>query len=211
MCNNNSKVQTETGTKRRRFPQSWREAAVFGALWGAGEVTLGTFLTATRIPMTGIIMSCFGVIILTAGQMLIGRRWFALRTALVCAGLRSLSPGSVIFGPMFAIVMQGLIVSLTFYFLRRPLLAGIISGFIVVWSSMLQGVAVKLIVYGASLWEICLNLLDRAENLFHLQSGQGWMVIILFFLVFGLVGSIAGAFGWKLGNVALLKEKQLYG
>ncbi|MCJ7579043.1 MAG: hypothetical protein MUP98_00740, partial [Candidatus Aminicenantes bacterium] len=61
-----------------RFPQAWREAAVFGALWGAGETTLGAFLHATRIPLTGIIMASFGVIILTSGQMLIGRKWFPL-------------------------------------------------------------------------------------------------------------------------------------
>ena len=190
-----------------RFPQAWREAAVFGALWGAGETTLGAFLHATRIPLTGIIMASFGVIILTSGQMLIGRKWFPLMTALVCAGLRSLSPGGIIFGPMFAIILQGLIVSVAFIIIRKPLPVGIVSGFLVVVTSLLQGVFTKLIFYGASLWEIYLTLLTKSENLFHLRPGQGWTAVMMFFIVLGALGSVAGVFGWRLGKGALERER----
>ncbi len=153
-------------------------------------------------------MASFGVIILTSSQMLIGRNWFPLRTALVCAGLRSLSPGGIIFGPMFAIVLQGLIVSLAFIIIRKPLPVGIVSGFLVVVTSLLQGVFTKLIFYGASLWEIYLTLLTKSENLFHLQPGQGWTAVVMFFIVLGAGGSVAGAFGWRLGKSALARERE---
>ncbi|HHE47324.1 MAG TPA: hypothetical protein ENL08_06460 [Bacteroidetes bacterium] len=202
---------TQTEPYRKVFPQAWREAAVFGALWGAGEITLGAFLTATRIPLTGVIMACFGVIILTSGQMLIGRRGFALRTALVCAGLRSLSPGGLIFGPMFAILLQGAIVAAAFYILRKPSIAGIVSGFLVTIASILQGLIVKLFVYGLDLWLIYTSLLAKAEDLLHLHAGQGWLAVGLFFLIVGLIGSTAGGFGWRLGVAALSREEQLRG
>lgn len=179
---------------------------MFGALWGSGEITLGAFLTATRIPMAGVIMACFGVIILISGQMLIKRRGFALRTALVCAGLRSLSPGGVIFGPMFAILLQGTIVSLAFIVLRHPLAAGFVSGFLASLTSVLQALAIKLIVYGADLWQIYLNLVAKAEGLLGFSTGEAWIVIGIFFLIVGTVGSVAGVIGWRLGSAALARE-----
>jgi len=202
---------TKDKTHHRQFPQAWREAAVFGALWGAGEITLGAFLTAMRIPMTGVIMACFGVIILTSGQMLIRRQGFALRTALVCAGLRSLSPGGLIFGPMFAILLQGVIVSAAFYIFRKPSIAGIISGFMVTIASVTQGLIVKLFIYGVDLWQIYINLLAKAEGLLHLHTGQGWLVVGLFFLLVGVVGVAAGGFGWRLGSAAMSREEELRG
>lgn len=161
--------------------------------------------------MTGVFMACFGIIILTSGQMLIRRRWFPLRTALVCAGLRSLSPGGVIFGPMFAIILQGLIVSLVFYILQKPLIAGVASGFIATIASILQGIVVKLFVYGATLWEIYLSLLSKAENTLHLQAGQGWIIVGLFFVLAGSLGAGAGVFGWRLGSAAIRKKEILRG
>ena len=184
---------------------------MFGALWGAGEITLGAFLTALRIPMTGVVMACFGVVILTAGQMLVRRQGFALRTALVCAGLRSLSPGGLIFGPMFAILLQGTIVTAAFYIFRKPLIAGIISGFLVTVASVMQGLVVKLFIYGVDLWQIYINLLAKAEGLLHLHTGQGWLVVGLFFILVGLVGVAAGGFGWRLGASALSREEETRG
>ena len=197
---------TENKHRPKQFPRAWREAAVFGALWGAGEITLGAFLTSTRIPMGGVIMACFGVIILTAGQMLIKRRGFALRAALICAGLRSLSPGGVMFGPMFAIVLQGVIVNLAFIIFRYPLIAGIASGFMVTITSVLQALAVKLIIFGSDLWQIYTGLLAKAEGLLGFSTGQGWIMVGIFFLLIGMVGSAAGAFGWRLGVTALARE-----
>ncbi len=193
---------------RRSIPVAWREAAVFGALWGAGEVTLGAFLSSTRIPLTGVIMASFGIIILTSGQMLIRRNWFPLRTALVCAGLRSLSPGGIIFGPMFAIILQGLIVSLVFIVFRNALVSGVVSGFAATLMSLLQGLTVKLFVYGATLWEIYLNLIAKGEALFHLRAGQGWVVVGLLIVTICSLGVVAGYAGWRIGNAALKRERQ---
>lgn len=200
----------KNSTKYNSIPTAWREGAVFGALWGAGEITLGSFLTSLRIPMTGVIMACFGVIILTSGQMLINRKWFPLRTALVCAGLRSLSPGGLIFGPMFAILLQGTLVSLAFIIFRHPAIAGAVSGFAVTIASLLQGLVVKLIVYGLQLWELYLSLLDKAERLLNLKAGNGWITIGIFLLIIALCGSIAGLAGWRLGKAALKRDKSIH-
>lgn len=184
------------------LPQPWREAAVFGALWGAAELTVGTFLHATRIPLTGVFLSAMAVALLTASMTLVRRRWFPLRTALICAALRALSPEGLMPGPMAAIVFQGLLVSLAFIVLRKPLPAGIAAGFIAAVSTQVQGFVVKLVAYGVDFWELLESFLAKAEELLGLQQGIGWGAIALFLAILGTLGALGGAFGWYVGRTA---------
>jgi len=189
--------------------QAWREAAVFGALWGAAEMTLGSFLSATRIPLVGIFMACLGVALMTSGYILVERRWFPLKAALVCAALRALAPQGLIINPMIAIVLQGAVISVVFLLIRNRLWSGVIAGFLVVLSSLSQAVIVKLFVYGATLWELYSAFLTRIENIFGLHTGQGWLIVGIFIALIGLLGALAGILGWRLGRTALKQKGKL--
>jgi len=185
------------------LPVAWREAAAFGALWGAIEITVGSFLHATRIPLSGVFLAAVGVALLTAGQILIKRNWFPLRTALVCAAIRTLSPEGLMPGPMAAIILQGLLVSVSFRIFRTASIAGPVAGFIASIFTQLQGFVVKLIAYGGNLWELYVRLLERSEKLFHLQPGQGWYVVVFYLILISVVGILGGIFGYNLGRTAL--------
>ena len=189
---------------------AWREAAVFGALWGAGEITIGSFLHATRVPLSGVILSAAGVALLTAAMMLTRRPWFPLRTAFVCAALRSLSPEGLVPGPMFAILLQGLLVSLAFVVFRKPLIAGLISGSLAAIASQLQSIVVKLIYYGGELWELFTSFVQKAEGFLHLPPGYGWFAVSAYLLLTALVGGAGGVLGWRIGHMAKeIKDRRI--
>lgn len=181
---------------------------MFGALWGAVEMTLGAFLSATRVPLAGVLMALFGVCLMTASQALVGRSWFVLRAALICAGLRSVTPGGFIINPLIAIALQGLIMSLAFRILRRPLLAGVVAGGLVAVASVSQGIIVKLIVYGATLLELYQEFVFRLEHWLGFQTGSHWWLIMTALAVVASLGALAGVVGWYLGRAAA-KERGL--
>lgn len=195
---------SETAENRGSWslPLSWREAAVFGALWGALEITLGSFLHATRIPLAGVIMSAMAVAVLVAASMLIRRPWFALRAALICAAVRALSPEGVMPGPMTAIVWQGLLVSTLFLLVRHPLITGLLAGPIATLSTQVQALVTRLVFFGIDLWDLFLSLLRKSEELLGLQTGQGWIAVTLYLILIALLGVAGGIFGWLLGRRA---------
>lgn len=85
----------------------WTRAAALGSLWAALEIVLGSFLHNLRVPMRGQIMTALAVMLVSAAYRRIGRPGLLWRTGLICAGLKSLSPSSVLMGPMLAITMEG--------------------------------------------------------------------------------------------------------
>ncbi|MBD3166005.1 DUF2478 domain-containing protein [bacterium] len=165
------------------------------------EITVGSFLHATRLPMAGAIMAASAVALLTASQMLVQRHGFALRAALVCALLRALSPEGLMPGPMTAIVMQGTLVSLAFLLSgSRAAVAGPVAGALAVLATQVQGLIVKTIAFGAELPELLLRLLERAERFLGLHPGQGWWAVGAYLALLATLGAAAGALGMIWGR-----------
>ncbi len=194
-------AQTSTPTNKP-LPAAWREAALFGALWGAMEVTVGSFLHATRIPLAGMLMATAAVSFLVASHILIRRPFFPLRTALICMSLRALSPEGLMPGPMFAILFQGALVSLLLPLFRFRLSGALVIGAFAALETQLQGFVVKLIAFGGDLWELYTRLLRRSEALFQLSPGDAWWLVALYLVLVMLVGAAGGWLGSHLGRRA---------
>ena len=47
--------------------------AVFGALWGSVEMTLGAWLHATGMPFSGLLLSAIGITIALTGYVFVPR------------------------------------------------------------------------------------------------------------------------------------------
>lgn len=105
-------------------------------------------------------------------------------------------------GPMVAIVWQGALVSTLLLLVRHPLAAGLIAGPVATLSTQVQAIVTRLIFFGIDLWELFLRLLERAESLLGLQSGQGWIAVTLYLAIIALVGVVGGFIGWRLGRRA---------
>ena len=88
-------------------PTVWRRAAIYGSLWAASEIVVGSFLHNLRIPFAGSLLAAFGVLVMTAGHRAHPERGLIWRSAVVCALMKSISPSAVILGPMVGIAMEG--------------------------------------------------------------------------------------------------------
>ena len=99
--------------------------------------------------------------------------------------------------------MQGFLVSLLFLILRKPLFAGIVSGFAVALLSQVQTILTKVIIYGGNFLELLIQVIKKAETLLHLSSGSGWYALGVYFLIIGTIGGLGGGLGWHLGRLAL--------
>ena len=87
----------------------WQRAAIYGSLWAAVEIVVGSFLHNLRIPFAGSVLSAFGVVVMVAGHRVSPERGLIWRAALICALMKSLSPSAVILGPMIGIAMEGVL------------------------------------------------------------------------------------------------------
>jgi len=87
----------------------WQRAAVYGSLWAAVEIVVGSFLHNLRVPLAGSVLAATGVMVMTAGHRAFPERGLIWRAALVCALMKSVSPSAVILGPMIGILMEGVL------------------------------------------------------------------------------------------------------
>lgn len=82
--------------------------AIFGALWGAVEMTLGAGLHAANVPFNGTLLTAIGLGIALVAAAVTGVRGTVLGVAAVAAALKLLSfGGGSPLSPMIAILIEG--------------------------------------------------------------------------------------------------------
>jgi nucleoside-triphosphatase THEP1 len=128
--------------------QRWRRAAVYGSLWAAVEIVVGSFLHNLRVPFAGSALSAVGVVLMTAGHRAAPERGLIWRAALVCALMKSVSPSAVILGPMIGIFMEGLLLDGMVRLSGGRAVGYVAGGALAVSWSMAQRVGNALIAFG---------------------------------------------------------------
>lgn len=183
----------------RRF---WAQVAAFGAAWGAFEITLGATLHAFRIPFAGIALSALGAALLVAQRQLLPDRGASVATAAVAALCKSVSPDGLVFGPMVAMLVEGLLVEAVLLAAPRALLLAALAGALcAVWSAF-QKLLTQVVFFGSDVLELYLAALRTAGRAFGIPSGAGWAVLGAFCLLVLLVGAAGGLFGRAVGREA---------
>ena len=122
----------------------WGHAAAFGAMWGALEATVGTFLHAMKIPFGGTMLAGMGAAFLVALRVLYPRRGVLLATGAVCAGVKLLSPATTVAGPMMGILMESLLVELACLPAGAVLPAALVGGALATLWALSQKVLVQI-------------------------------------------------------------------
>lgn len=168
------------------------------ALWALSESGLGGIMHALKIPLTGLFVGGFAVVIISliAHYSLRDFRLIIQSTILVLLVKASVSPQSP-FPAYIAVAFQGLSGGLIFSFVPGHKTAACLFGFLALIESALQKFLFLTILFGKSLWEALDSLFKGLLQDFHLSpdfSFSLWL-ITLYTIIHALWGIFLG--GWS--------------
>lgn len=196
-------MNASSSTDRDRF---WGHAAAFGALWGAIEATVGTFLHALRIPFGGTLLAATGAALLVALRVVYPRRGVMLAAGAVCAGVKLLSPATTVSGPMIGIMMESLLLEIACLAFGANPVSVVLGGALATLWALSQKVLTQIVLYGAPVIDLYRELLVRAEKWLHLSPSGGLRVVIPFATLVSLIGALTALAGYRAGRVVLSRK-----
>jgi len=172
--------------------------ATFGAIWGAIEMTLGSYLHVLNVPQTGTILSAVGVAILVVGRSFVPKRGATLLTGIVTMFIKMFSLGGIVINPMIAIFMESLLVELGLgargLSKGRCLLAGALgSSWVIVHPFITQG-----IMAGWGLARVYIWLVEGGARLFGIPSRYAILILVPLFALKPIAGALGGLIGWEM-------------
>lgn len=173
----------------------WIKAAAIGSIWASFEIVVGGFLHALRMPFAGTFLTFFSVALLTAFARRYRRKGLFWRAALVAALLRSVMPTTVIFGPLIAIILEGLLFEAAVRLLGFRLAAYMLAGIAAMFSAILHKIVSLLILYGG-------DMIPLTKQLYYMfLHVTGWhlplrQLIIWLSIVYVLAGVASALLGW---------------
>lgn len=172
--------------------------AVFGALWGAVEITMGTVLKALHLPFNGAILAAIGLTVLLAGRLFVPRRGATIFTGLIAMLIKLFSIGGVVLGPMIGILAEALLAEIVLSALGRPrrlsfLLAAVLG---VLWT-ILQPFITGALLFGRDTVEVWLALINDGGRILGLQSNAALWIMLFLAAFHILLGVLSGALAWS--------------
>lgn len=176
--------------------------AIFGALWGALEISLGTWLHALHVPLKGLIMSVPGLTVALAGRRVIARNGSVIGIAAIAAALKGLSFGGIVLPPLVAILIQGAIAELVT--LGRPgrwrlALAGALA---VCWS-VFHPIVGQGLLAGTGIYSAWLTIIERALDALGISPALAWAAVVAIVALHLAAGALAGLLGDAIAAGAL--------
>lgn len=167
--------------------------AVFGALWGALEISLGTYLHAMHVPLKGLIMSAMGMTVALAGRRIIGRNGSLLAIAAVTAALKAVSFGGVILPPLAAILIQGMLGEVaTLGPARTPRWRMAVAGALAVAWNVFHPVVGQGVLAGRGIYSQYLVVIERALGVMGMSAEMAWAALAALVLIHLAAGALAG-------------------
>lgn len=176
--------------------------AVFGALWGLVEMSLGTVLKSLRVPMSGLVLSAIGLTLALIGRMYVPRRGSTLFIGTVAMLLKLFSMSSILIGPIIGIMSEALVAEVVLSLGGRPrrlifLFAGALATFWV----LVQPLITNPIFFGRSVAEAWLGLISQGSTLLGLNKAVVGTIVAALVVLHLAVGIAVGWLSWSTGHL----------
>ena len=176
--------------------------AIFGALWGASEISLGSVLHVLKIPMTGAFMAAVGLCIALIGRLFVPRRGSTLFIGIIATFLKLFSIGSILIGPMVGILAEALIAELVLSLFSKPSRLGfLLAGALGVLATFVQPFITGPILFGRGIFTVWLDTLDAGSRLLGLPASAAFAIIGLYALLHLVIGCASGWLAWGVGHL----------
>ena len=175
--------------------------AVFGALWGFLEISLGSLFHALHLPLTGAFLAAAGIAVALAGRLFVPLKGSTLFIGVIAMVLKLFSLGSIVLAPMIAIFAEALVAELVLSAFQKPGKPAILTaGAAACLWPFLHPFITNPLLFGRSIFVVWLDMLDQGAQVLHLSS-SAWIWILAGLLAVHLVvGLLAGLLAWSAGQ-----------
>lgn len=186
-----------------RDARPWTHAALFGALWGCLELSLGTVLHLGRVPMKGLLMGSLGLICLVTLRRLQPRVGVCLIAGVVAVFLKVFTLGGFYPGPVIGMAGEAIIVELAFTVTLSRAVGAVLGGALALAVNPLQMVLMTWVVAGPVAVRAAVQGVQAAAGRFGLSGVDGTTILIVLMVTSGTVGAVVGGVSWLLAGRVL--------
>jgi ABC-type thiamin/hydroxymethylpyrimidine transport system permease subunit len=180
--------------------------AVFGALWGVVEISLGSVLKALNIPFSGAVLSAIGLMIAMIARQFVPRRGTTLFVGIIAMVLKLFSIGNIVIGPMVGILMEAVLAEIILSLFRSPgMLACLLAGMAGSLWSLVQPFVTGVLLFGRDLFSIWLDTLDLGERIFGIDTSAAWLIVLVLVVVYAAIGLVSGWLARSVGKLLMAR------
>jgi len=174
---------------------------LFGALWGASEIGMGSVLHVLQVPFNGTVMGGIGMAIALVGRSFVPRRGSVLFIGLVTALLKMFSLGGIILNPMIAIVVESGLAELGLLPSARPRRwTFVLAGALAVSWDFFHRFFTQGILAGRGILEIYVWTIQEGTRLLGVGESAAVGVIAFLLALRVVVGVAVGLLAWSLAG-----------
>ncbi|MBN2366154.1 MAG: hypothetical protein EH225_09230 [Calditrichaeota bacterium] len=172
--------------------------AVFGALWGLMEVTLGVTLKGLRIPMGGALLTAIAAVIFLTGRYFVRHRGSILMMGAVAAILKIFSIGTVIAGPFLAILLEALFAEIFISLLGVNRLSYLLTPVFLLIYTIIHPFISQGLLFGDDIYTVYLLTFRKMASVLHIGLEHLVWVALIYAGVHAVLGLISGWIAYAL-------------
>lgn len=178
--------------------RDWVYIGLFGALWGAVEITLGSVLHIMFPPLAntflvGLIMAFLGCVIALSGRVFVPRRGSILLIGLITAILKAFSLGGIKVGPMVAILAESLLMEAGLLIIPAASAAGFaLAGMLALSWNFFHRFIMMWLLFGSGFLEVGLKMARDGSRLLGIKEELLLPILSVLLLIRLAAGLAAG-------------------
>lgn len=179
--------------------------AVFGALWGLMEISLGVVLKGLRLPMGGAILTAIACPIFLTGRYFVRKKGSIIMMGTIAAILKIFSVGTVIAGPFMAILIESILAEILISFLGIHRLSYVIIATLLIVYTIIHPFIAQGIIFGDNIYKIYLETFKKIADLMHIDIIHLSWIIMVYITIHLILGISSGWFAFSLA-IGVKKE-----
>lgn len=184
----------------------WIKASVLAGLWAGVEIIAGSFLHNLRIPLSGTFLTLISIVLVIGFFQIWPIHGIIWRAGVITALMKSISPSSVILGPMIAITMEGFIMELTVRIAGRNISGYLMAGMFTMIGILVHKVIRLFLLFGLDIFKIYEEMFIFATKKLGLIQVNPARAVLILFSLYALLGLLAAFFGYRLGKRAKYEQ-----
>ncbi|MFH1452432.1 MAG: hypothetical protein ABIH00_00410 [Armatimonadota bacterium] len=174
--------------------------AVFAALWGAMEVSLGTFLHVVKMPMVGAFMAAVGSFILLIARSFVPKRGTTMIIGFIAALIKLLSVAGSKLVPAVSIFSESILVEIILSVLGTSVLGYCIAAASAVTLTVFQNIIGLIVISGKGV-DYFISMIEYNFARFGIVFKSTFTAILIFIsikvIICIILGITIGIIAWR--------------